>query len=273
MLIFCYQEDFKVAWLPCGDTLNRRVYWEEEQPDTFPCQRSRCGYTGRCTSTRTERTPWLQYDSCDLHNHLYKKPCYVHWGHSGLGLGKRFREYFHTVEGYHHYRLFNYRWFSIAYRFNLLELNSTSDMSWPEIRKVMRGSARRKEKGSWSEMGLVFAHKALLPREINNELKLNVAFCTLFQLSCSQSTRADAVSRFPSISRELNVTALLAYQSRYRVFFQWYQPIKSSFPNRFHAGDLINFCVFLLALPRKSSLVILSHLGLHKIHLQRWKNA
>ena len=38
MLIFCYQEDFKGARVPCGDTLNRREYSEEEQPDTFPCQ-------------------------------------------------------------------------------------------------------------------------------------------------------------------------------------------------------------------------------------------
>ena len=125
-------------------------------------------------------------------------------------------------------------------------------MSLPEVRKVMRGSARRKEKGNGSKMGFVLAHKVLLPRGINNELKLNVAFCTLFQLSCSQSTRADAVSRFSSISRELNVTALVAYQSRYRVFFQWYQPIKSSFPNRFHAGDLVNFFLrFLVSIAKK----------------------
>ena len=46
MLIFCYQEDFKGARVPCGNTLNRREYSEEEQPDTFPCQRSRCRHTG-----------------------------------------------------------------------------------------------------------------------------------------------------------------------------------------------------------------------------------
>ena len=75
-------------------------------------------------------------------------------------------------------------------------------MSLPEVRKVMRESARRKEKGNGSKMGFVLAHKVFLPRGINNELKLNVAFCTLFQLSCSQSTRTDAISGFSSISRE-----------------------------------------------------------------------
>ena len=75
-------------------------------------------------------------------------------------------------------------------------------MSLPEVRKVMRESARRKDTGNGSKMGFVLAHKVLLPRGINNELKLNVAFCTLFQLSCSQSTRTDAISGFSSISRE-----------------------------------------------------------------------
>ena len=52
MLIFCYQEDFKGAWVPWGDKLNKREYQEEEKPDTFPCQRSRNSYTGNLAKNK-----------------------------------------------------------------------------------------------------------------------------------------------------------------------------------------------------------------------------
>ena len=80
MLIFCYQEDFNGDWVPCGDTLNRREHWKEEQPDTFPCQRSRCEYAGNLankTNTRTDtiaavRQLWSTH-------HLYIMSCCLHW--------------------------------------------------------------------------------------------------------------------------------------------------------------------------------------------------
>ena len=46
MLIFCYQEDFNGDWVSCGDTL------KEEQPATFPCQRSRCEYAGNLANNK-----------------------------------------------------------------------------------------------------------------------------------------------------------------------------------------------------------------------------
>lgn len=75
-------------------------------------------------------------------------------------------------------------------------------MSRSMIRQAMRGNARKKRERKWVENGIRFRTQDLVTAWNNNELKLYVAFCTLFLLSCSQPIIEDAVSRFPSISRK-----------------------------------------------------------------------
>lgn len=90
------------------------------------------------------------------------------------------------------------------------------------IRQAMRGNARKKRERKWVENGIRFRTQDLVTAWNNNELKLYVAFCTLFLLSCSQPIIEDAVSRFSSISRK-KWLPLQAIRCVTVFFFQCYQ--------------------------------------------------